>query len=181
VVGGLLVPQVASATTVSVVGGQLRVQGQAGEANRIAIVASGTTYTVSDAGAPITPGTGCGGVPVMCASVTAGFLVLAGDAGDEVEVTATAAGGIEGGSGDDEIQGGSGPEEIAGGAGFDELRGGPGPDSFDGGADRDIVSYEDHSASVQVTLEDMRTTGPSPSRTTSSPRSRMSSAGPAAI
>jgi Ca2+-binding RTX toxin-like protein len=155
----LLVPQVANATTVSVVGGQLRVQGQPAEANRLTITASGTTYTVTDAGASVTPGAGCSGTPVTCTAVTNGFVVTAGDAGDEVQVTATAAGTIDGGAGDDELQGGSGNEEISGGAGFDELRGGAGDDSFDGGVDRDIVSYADHAGSVRVTLDDVANDG----------------------
>lgn len=159
VLAGLLVPQVANATTVSVVGGQLRVQGQPAQANRITISASGTTYTVTDAGASISAGAGCSGSPVTCTAVTSGFVVVAGDAGDEVQVAATAAGSIDGGAGDDELQGGSGADEISGGAGFDELRGGAGPDSFDGGDDRDVVSYADHSGSVRVTVDDVANDG----------------------
>jgi len=159
---GLFAPQVANATTVTVTAGGLVVVGEGTEANRITITASGTTYTVMDTGASIDAGSGCaGGGPVTCTLVTTGFVVQAGQGGDEVTVTAGDDGQIDGGAGDDELRGGSGSDLIRGGSGVDELHGGAGPDLFDGGADRDLVSYEDHPIPVQVALDDLANDGSS--------------------
>jgi Ca2+-binding RTX toxin-like protein len=154
VLAGLLAPQVAHATTASVVANGLVVRGEGVEANRITIAATGATYTVTEAGASIDAGSGCtGSGPVTCTAITTGFVVDAGDGADEVTVTAADEGQIDGGAGDDELRGGAGAELILGGSGVDELLGGGGPDIFDGGADRDLVSYEDHAILVQVTLD----------------------------
>jgi Ca2+-binding RTX toxin-like protein len=157
---GLLAPQVASATTVSVAGGGLVVLGEAAEANRIAITAAATTYTVTDSGASIDAGPGCTGTTtVTCDFVTTGFVVSAGEGGDEVTVTADDDGQIDGGAGDDDLRGSAGSDVIRGGSGVDELHGGGGPDLFDGGADRDLVSYEDHGTAVQVLLDGVANDG----------------------
>jgi Ca2+-binding RTX toxin-like protein len=68
---------------------------------------------------------------------------------------------INGGPGDDVIHGGAGPDtitglggadQLTGDAGDDQLKGGTGADGITGGGDRDTVLYDDHAASVNVTV-----------------------------
>ena len=59
---------------------------------------------------------------------------------------------LKGGRGNDELYGNGGHDYLYGEDGDDRFYGGAGYDFFDGGKDRDLVSYWDESAGVQVFL-----------------------------
>jgi hypothetical protein len=99
----LMLPATASATTASVDSGALNVKGGTGEQNEIQLAQQGSTITVRDERAPVTPGAGCtaGGDPnkVTCAGVVSATVELGnGDdtfslAGDSFSLPVTVAGG----------------------------------------------------------------------------------------
>jgi len=80
---------------------------------------------------------------------------------------------IDGGAGDDTIAGGPGNDALTGGAGDDGLDGGPGDDSLEfaaagaragvgagaddlfGGPGVDLLSYNDHTAAIQLAIDEL--------------------------
>jgi Ca2+-binding RTX toxin-like protein len=59
---------------------------------------------------------------------------------------------LEGRGGGDTLDGGDGGDRLLGAAGGDTLDGGPGADALEGGADSDLLSYDERSGGVTVTL-----------------------------
>jgi Ca2+-binding RTX toxin-like protein len=130
----------ANAATVSVEGAVLRVVAAPGEANELAVTAAASdpfapgptaSFTVTDAGAPLTPGPGCspGDTGVTCVTpVDTGIDVSAGDRDDSVTVFGAAPAVIDGGDGDDRLTGGEAGDGLIGGIGADFADGGPGND-----------------------------------------------------
>ena len=108
----------ARAATVSIDGSFLRIGALPGEANQLAIgtaaapspaqAAPGpTSMTITDAGAPLTPGPGCSQSDIGVTCVTAGapeIDVVAGDGDDSVTISAPVGAFVDGGAGDDLIQ-----------------------------------------------------------------------------
>ena len=99
----------------SVEGSVLRVVAAPGEANVLAVTAAdpdpvppaAASFTVTDAGAPLTPGSGCAPseAGITCVAPTASTIeISAGDLGDSVAVGAGVPGFVDGGAGDDVIQ-----------------------------------------------------------------------------
>jgi hypothetical protein len=115
-------------------GERLVVQGGRGEANRLN-VARGTAgeFQVTDAGAPLSAGTGCtlsGAELVVCPTSTpllAAF-VYAGDRGDTV--TSSVSVNVDGGGGDDRVAGSELADALYGGRGRDVVRGNGGDDAL---------------------------------------------------
>jgi hypothetical protein len=136
----------AGAATVSVEGSVLRVAAAPGESNDLAVTAAtpdpaipGPTvsFTLTDPGAPLTPGPGCasGDVGVTCVAPAGSTIdVSAGDLDDSVTIFGTAQALLDGGDGDDRLTGGD--------AG-DALLGGSGGDFADGGAGDDVIEVRD--------------------------------------
>ena len=130
----------ASAATVAVENGTLRVAAQAGESNQItvtpqAFLGAATSFSVGDAGAPPTAGAGClrALTPdrVTCGSGgVAAIEVDAGDGDDSVLVSAALPSRLLGGQGDDQMTAGQGADVIDGGTGSDYGNGGPGDDTI---------------------------------------------------
>lgn len=157
----------AATAQISPTGGTIDYAAAPQEANRLRAAIAGTTITLADPGAPITPGTGCtaaAGGTVQCsgtalaaalgdgndsATVTGALPShLDGGAGDDVLAGGTAGDTIEGGAGADNLGGGAGADVISGdgpallvGGGDDRLAGGPGPDILTGDGGRDTVDY----------------------------------------
>ena len=143
----------AEAATVSVEGDALRVVAAAGEANQLGVAqgATGSSFRVTDFGAPLTAGPGCTGAAdgsIECAvpfggSALARIEVDAGDLDDSVDVQAELAARLLGGDGNDELLGGGGADFADGGGGDDsiDLRDGI-SDSAWCGAGRDGVAAE---------------------------------------
>ena len=121
------------AATVYVEGDALRVIAAPGEANQIAVAqrATGSSFTVTDLGAPLAVGPGCVSATdgsVECAAPpgaagAAGIEVDAGDLDDSVSVAAALPARILGGDGNDALSAAS--------AGADFADGGEGDDSID--------------------------------------------------
>jgi Ca2+-binding RTX toxin-like protein len=128
---------------------------------------------VRDAGAVITPASGCSRlddngvtctVPPGAGSFWSASISTA-DMNDSVLVSGSVSTVMHGGAGDDRLTGGDSGDVIAGDAGSDTLLGGGGfdtlqgddassaaPDVLDGGHGHDTVSYEGRRAGVSVTL-----------------------------
>ena len=130
----------ASAATVSVGNGVLRVAAAPGEWNAISVappVFPGPipSLVISDAGAAPTAGPGC--LPaltpgsVSCEAVGVGSVeVDAGDGDDSVLVSTALPARIRGGDGDDDLAGGAGGDLLDGGTGSDSGEAGPGDDTI---------------------------------------------------
>jgi Ca2+-binding RTX toxin-like protein len=117
--------------------------------------------------------TGLGGDDTVSAAGCGSGNVELGDGND----SATASGTVNGGAGNDSIRGGGGVDTldggegrdtvdgranndtVRGGGGRDLLIGGPDNDVLEGGADTDTASYEDHTAPVNVTLDNLANDG----------------------
>jgi hypothetical protein len=141
----LTLPLAAGAATATVEGNVLRVTALPGEANQLAVTAApapdgsapgpGAAYfTVTDVGAPLTPGPGCvpSDVGVTCVTASAPTLdVSAGDLDDSVTIGVSAPARVDGGEGDDRLTGGSGPDLLLGGTGADFSDGGSGNDAIE--------------------------------------------------
>ena len=141
----LAVPAAASAAEVSSGAGGLRYAAAAGEANRVTIGLSGTSFTVEDTGAPLRAGLGCFAQTPNRATCLAGLgsPAASADLGDQSDTlvargsfTLNAAGAagddiLEGGHGNDTLDGGPGNDTLIGGEGVDTLRGGDGDDRLD--------------------------------------------------
>ena len=120
----------------------------AGEANQLTVIREGGHVTLTDAGAPLTAGTGCeqvAGGSARCAVPTTRTAVLLAAAGDgDDAITATGVGArIDAGPGDDRVRaggklfGGDGADALTGGDFNDELHGGAGADALEGAGGRD--------------------------------------------
>jgi hypothetical protein len=135
----------------------LAVDGVGSERNNISVSVSGSQYTVLDAGASLSPGTGCSLLSlgrVRC-SVSgspqiSSVRVDAGDGDDAVTVTTAVPAVLEGGSGADTLRGGDAGDQLWGGSGDDVLDGGLGADFFSGSDGRDRVDYSSRTAAVTV-------------------------------
>lgn len=158
----LALPATASAATVSVQDGALRVIAEPGEENEITVTQHAfpgnvPVLAVSDSGAPPTPGAGClpsltpGGV--VCRSDRVAVIeVDAGDGDDSMVVLTPFPVRLRGGAGDDEMTTGENADTLDGGTGSDYGNGGGGHDTIlmrdravDGalcGAGRDRVRAE---------------------------------------
>lgn len=154
--GLLLLAAPAQAATVSAAGGVLRVQASPGEQNKITVGDAGpSSVGVEDAGAPLSPGSGCAALvdlgPVTCTSV-ARIEADTGDGADSVRILAALPAELHGGPGDDELFGGPSNDVLSGGSGRDFADGAAGDDrillrdrKLDGalcGAGRDRVRAE---------------------------------------
>jgi Ca2+-binding RTX toxin-like protein len=132
----------------------------AGETNNVTLATSGGTVDIVDLGAGLTPGTGCTAVTpnqVRCTgigvatltlgdgddtfSVTTagysapnGFVLVRGDAGNDMLNGSPNGDALLGESGNDTLSGGGGPEHLAGGDGDDSVDGGEGIDTIAFGA-----------------------------------------------
>ncbi|HEU5469394.1 MAG TPA: calcium-binding protein [Actinophytocola sp.] len=142
-----------AASGVTATGTTLQVNAQAGSANRISITLVNSTFTVTDAGDTVTPGTGCTAVNPNTVHCTATGItrvaVTAGDLDDSVSAQVpfdtTVLGGsgrdrISTSAGNDTLDGGPGDDDLFAGAGRDTLNGGAGGDNLDGGNDVDLLS-----------------------------------------
>ena len=130
----------ASAATVSVGNGTLRVVAQPGEWNAINVAppffpGPVPSLVVTDVGPPPVAGPGC--LPtlepgsVSCGSGgVAAIEVDAGDGDDSVLVSAPVPTRMWGGAGNDEMSGGSAADMLDGGTGSDSAEGGPGDDNI---------------------------------------------------
>jgi Ca2+-binding RTX toxin-like protein len=139
----LVFPGAASAGTASVLRNVLRFHAATGEANTVAVVASGSDFLIVDTGAPVTPGVGC---TARTASVVecdgAGverLFVSLGDGADEVANSTALVAVLRGGDGNDRLLGGFVGNELHGEAGDDVLEGGPGDDLVVGGIGADEI------------------------------------------
>ena len=137
----------ASAATVSV-GSNILFIADPGEANDVSVTHAVTTFTITDAGAPLTAGTGCtqlGPNQVDCPDGgLIGWYVDLNDGNDRVSLSSSGPllpANISGGDGGDELRGSGLADTIDGGAGNDVLDGTAGGDTFYGGADWDKVDY----------------------------------------
>jgi RTX calcium-binding nonapeptide repeat (4 copies) len=161
----------AQAATVSVEGDALRVIAAPGEANQLGVAVSPTDFavTVTDWGAPLMAGPGCGSaadgsvdcpppgtastVPVARIEIDAGDLddsvsvaaglpahVLGGDGNDALSAATTT---LDGAPGAAVLDGGLGDDRLQGGDGDDTLLGGGGADFADGGAGDDSIEVRD--------------------------------------
>jgi hypothetical protein len=177
----LFFPATAVGDAARVEGDLLRVVAGAGEANAVAVAPADPTdptmapgsLAVTDAGAPLTAGSGCIGTSsgaLSCGPPIAAVEVDLGDGGDTLTVVAgvptRAAGGagddvlnsgagadlLDGGPGDDQLDGGDGDDRDVGGDGDDLLTGGPGADVLlgdhgadvaDGGPGDDVIEVRD--------------------------------------
>jgi hypothetical protein len=131
-----------------------------GERNNVAVTVSGTTYTITDPGATITPGSGCTKVTsssVTCVPVYGGPInyvaVLSGDQDDRVTIGDGINSWVDGGSGNDRLVAGSGSNWLFGNTGDDYLDGGLGSDLLNGGDGNDTVDYSSRTAPLTITLD----------------------------
>jgi hypothetical protein len=133
-----------------------------GERNAITVTAAGGTYTITDPGATINPGTGCTRVNlnrVSCNSVPGGPInyvaVLAQDQDDSVTIGGAFYSWVDGGTGNDKLVGGSGKDWLFGRSGDDVVGGGLGSDLLSGGDGTDTADYSTRTAPLTVTLDGM--------------------------
>jgi hypothetical protein len=152
-----------------------------GESNMLTLSAVPAGLTLTDAGAPLTAGTGCvqaGPREATCPPGSFGAVRL--DLGDEADVLAVSGSvpasirpSVSAGPGDDVVTGGSGDDVLHGGPGYDRLAGGDGADeldgdstrteafadALDGGPGRDLVTYAGRLLPVAVDLASPGTGG----------------------
>src|SRR5919199_3686943 len=130
----LAAPAAAHAATASVSGGVLSFVAADNEVNDLALSVGGGSYTLADAGAPLTAGAGCsqsGANAVTCS--TTGVTSVSIDVRDRADhVLLGAAATVSGGAGDDVLTGSSAIDTLSGGADDDTLDGGAGNDTLNG-------------------------------------------------
>ena len=154
----LVVPSSAHAATAASEDGVVRVVAAPGERNAIQVelaAALDGSLAVSDAGAPLQAGAGCGMDPLRGAVVCPGprrIEIVAGDGDDQLVVAAPVPARLRGGQGDDTLSGGargdridagSGDDSLSGGSGNDRLLGRTGRDSAAGGRGNDAIVVRD--------------------------------------
>ncbi|HMJ10223.1 MAG TPA: calcium-binding protein [Polyangiaceae bacterium] len=155
----------ALASSASVSGGVLTYTAGANETNSVVVTLSGSTYTINDTGATITPpfGSGCSSVnanTVTCTGTIVQIVAQLGNLHDAFWNTTSTPMNVAGGDNNDTIVGGAGADIINGDAGddklygagsgdllmggndFDQIWGGPGVDYLNGGAGPDILLGE---------------------------------------
>jgi hemolysin type calcium-binding protein len=157
----VLVPSAAEASSVAVVGEELLVGADPGEANRIIVEVVGNSILVSDP-AGMEAGKGChdDGEHVSCKAKNVVLVsVQTGDLNDTVRVSGLEAfvdvgpgndrvilgsqATVVGGSGNDRLTGGDGNDLLQGGSGNDVLKGGSGKDVLKAGAGDDRLEAQD--------------------------------------
>jgi Ca2+-binding RTX toxin-like protein len=171
-----MAPAAAQAADASITGSTLSFVAAPGEANDLTVSLSAGTYTLVDAGAPVTAGAGCvqvGPAEVTCLNTGVTALVLDGrDVGDSIAVGAgTAPATLTGAGGDDVLTGGSGADTLNGGAdadhldgagandvlngdsGDDVLVGAAGADTFNGGTGVDLADYSARTSHVTLSID----------------------------
>jgi Ca2+-binding RTX toxin-like protein len=144
----LILPSPAHASGVAVVGQELLIGADPGEANRIIVEVVGNRILISDT-AGIEPGKGCrdDGEHVSCKAKPVVLVVIHTDDMDDVVRVSGIEAFIDTGTGDDEVVlgsqatavGGPGNDRLKGGKGNDVLRGGSGTDSLKGGKGTDVL------------------------------------------
>ena len=151
VVLALAAPQAAGAATVAVEGPDLKFTAAAGEQNRVTIQESASGFTVRDAGATVTPGSGCaaGADGVTCERGSVSRVVAALAEGEDVfDFTGGLPAQVDGGEGDDIVRPGTGNDVVNAGpgndtvesaAGVDRLYGADGTDTLTGGTGNDLL------------------------------------------
>jgi Ca2+-binding RTX toxin-like protein len=156
-----LIPSDALAATAYKSYDKLVFSAASGEANKVAVSVSGSTYTVTDTGAAVTAGSGCtsaGSNTVTCTSSYYSpihFVWLStADQDDTATVTGAIPSWIDGGSGNDRLVGGDALDWLYGNSGDDSLDGGLGADSISGGDGVDTVDYSARSTALTLTLDD---------------------------
>lgn len=158
----LALPSAAQAATATTADGNLRYQASPGEINNVVFArVSGDTFRVTDTGATITAGTGCGqdspnvvtcttapGKPIIAnladqndraSSHTSRAVQFYGEDGNDRLGGASGRDLLDGGPGDDNITGGSGRDRLRGGPGDDQLFGNSGNDNLHGGDGNDLL------------------------------------------
>lgn len=158
----LLAPGVSLAATAAVNTEQDRlvVTAAPGERNRLTVTGSAGSFTLEDAGAPISGGLGCTQLTpnrVACSSVPGGpinaLIALLGDMDDTFTGSAAIASGVDGGAGDDILRGGAMTDFLFGSANDDVLDGGLGADLLSGGDGRDRADYSGRTAPVTIVTD----------------------------
>jgi Ca2+-binding RTX toxin-like protein len=160
---GLVTAGQASAAGAAIVGPELLVGDEDGQASRIRIVQGGATYTITDPNG-VTPGAGCSGsgttmtctgnvdqVVVNVGSLadhvqldtSTGVFVNAGTGNDVLRQSGTGAVSFDGGPGNERLNGGSGDDLIRGGGGSDRLKGRDGEDRLRAGGGADLIKARD--------------------------------------
>lgn len=86
---------------------------------------------------------------------------MIGAAGDQQFTSFGGQDTLEGRSGNDTLQAGDGADTIEGEAGSDFIQGGNDPDDMSGGTGIDLADYQDHSAAVTVTINNVANDGQS--------------------
>jgi hypothetical protein len=158
----LAAPATAQASTAGVHGTTLTFTAGAGERNVVSVSFAGSRVRVTDSGAQPVAGAGCTLDRRTVSCPRAGLTDFVADLADQRDRltlgrSVTLRSRVRGGSGNDSFVSGSGPDELDGGSGFD------------------VVSYQQRTEGVIVTLAAARTTGRRARATTSS-RSRRSTA-----
>jgi Ca2+-binding RTX toxin-like protein len=138
-------PVAASASRARVINGSaLDYAAGSGESNDVNVSLDSGAYTITDSGAAITAGAGCGPVDshrVRCSADGVGLVTVAArDQNDAVSVSVSTSTLIEGGLGNDTLVGGSGVDFLDGDAGNDILGGGESNDLLTGGFGADYLS-----------------------------------------
>jgi Ca2+-binding RTX toxin-like protein len=86
---------------------------------------------------------------------------MIGAAGDQQFTSFGGQDTLDGGSGNDTLQSGDGADTLDGEAGVDSIQGGNDPDDMSGGPGIDLADYQDHSAAVTVTINNVANDGQS--------------------
>jgi RTX calcium-binding nonapeptide repeat (4 copies) len=149
--------------------------GTAAETNdvKVTLEPDGGHILVSDAGAPLTPGTRCtarddhAAVCDVSGYPLTGSTFVLGAGSDRFTIGADIKAGVsvDAGAGDDEVSGGVGADTLTGGPGLDKLVGGDGNDLFpagesadsdviDGGAGTNTADYRARKNELRVNLGD---------------------------
>lgn len=165
VVLGFASPAYANVSSVHVSGGVVRFDAARGVDNRVTVVQSGFTVTITDPSGPLVAGDNCTLLDphrAVCVGVQPVFLDL-WDGDDTLDASATSRQVVADlGVGTDSAVGGAGADTLVGGSGVDSLNGGAGDDTLEGsdGADRvwggvgvDVASYRTHSVPVYADLD----------------------------
>ncbi len=164
--------------------GSLYYQASTGETNTVTITYTGSSFTITDPGATITPGTGCTGsgtITCSAAGVTS-ISVSLSDGNDSALVNSPFRTYVDGGEGNDDIATGSGSDSVYPGSGInnvatgdgndyvaavagnDTINLGAGNDSTDpglgnddvrGGPGNDYANYSNRSGGVTVSLDNL--------------------------
>lgn len=138
-------PVPADAASVSMSGGAVVFRADAGEANRLVVRDLGKGQVrLQDAGAPISPATGCaspfpGAVDCTPARQGKRVRVSLGDGSDQLLVVGFQGVAVSAGRGHDAIVGGRGSDVLKGEGGEDVLSGSGGRDRLLGGAKNDLL------------------------------------------